>query len=78
MRILSTLSSEMKASHTNPLCRTYKAIATSTAQSGYRADLRAAAVARASALRNAQRPKKETPAQKPRGAQARKAEAKEE
>jgi large subunit ribosomal protein L28e len=53
--------------------RTYKAIATSTASSGYRPDLRAPAVARASALRRAAQPKKETPASKPRGAKARKA-----
>ena len=60
--------------HTNtPLHRTYKAVATSTASSNYRSDLRAAAVARASALRQAQRPKKEDPAAKPRGAKARKA-----
>lgn len=59
--------------------RTYKAIATSTASSGYRADLRASAVARASALRRASQPKKDAPEAKLRGAKARKAaEVKEE
>ncbi|KAL5337101.1 ribosomal L28e protein family-domain-containing protein [Aspergillus crustosus] len=51
----------------------YKGVADKTARSGYRADLRQDAVARVSALRRSQKPKKETPARKPRGAQARKA-----
>lgn len=59
--------------------RTYKAIASSTAKSGYRADLRSDAVARASAIRLSQRPKKDQPESKLRGAKARKAaEEKEE
>jgi large subunit ribosomal protein L28e len=60
-------------------CRTYKAIANTTAKAGYRPDLRADAVARASAIRQSQRAKKDTPESKPRGAKARKAaEVKEE
>ncbi|KAL4871965.1 hypothetical protein BDV12DRAFT_162771 [Aspergillus spectabilis] len=51
----------------------YKGVADKTAKSGYRADLREDAVARVSALRRSQKPKKDTPARKPRGAQARKA-----
>jgi hypothetical protein len=60
------------------LSRTYKAIASQTAKSGYRPDLRAAAVARASAIRRAQLPKKEAPAPKLRGAKAKKAVAEKE
>jgi large subunit ribosomal protein L28e len=60
------------------LPRTYKAIASQTAKSGYRPDLRAAAVARASAIRRAQLPKKEAPAPKLRGAKAKKAVAEKE
>jgi large subunit ribosomal protein L28e len=56
--------------------RIYKAIANRTAKTGYRADLREAVVARASALRQSQRPKKDTPETKARGAKARKAAAK--
>ncbi|KAL2862977.1 60S ribosomal protein L28 [Aspergillus lucknowensis] len=52
----------------------YKGVADRTAKYGYRADLREEAVARVSALRRTQKPKKDTPARKPRGAQARKAE----
>ncbi|OOQ91503.1 putative 60S ribosomal protein L28e [Penicillium brasilianum] len=55
----------------------YKGVASKTAQHGYRADVREEAVARVSAVRRSQLPKKETPASKPRGAQARKAEASE-
>ncbi|KAL2809019.1 ribosomal L28e protein family-domain-containing protein [Aspergillus granulosus] len=51
----------------------YKGVADRTAKNGYRADLREQAVARVSALRRAQKPKRDTPARKPRGAQARKA-----
>merc|ERR1712000_586115 len=47
--------------------KTYKAIVSSTAKSGYRPDLRAPAVARASAIRFSQRPKKDTPEAKVRG-----------
>jgi len=47
----------------------------STAKRGYRSDLRAEAVARASAIRKSQKPVKDTPAPKLRGAKARKAAA---
>ncbi|KAJ5202407.1 hypothetical protein N7449_004486 [Penicillium cf. viridicatum] len=52
----------------------YKGVADKTAKNNYRADLREEAVARVSAVRRSQLPKKDTPAQKPRGAKARKAE----
>ncbi|KAK0100113.1 hypothetical protein ONS95_013075 [Cadophora gregata] len=55
--------------------KTYKAIVSSTAKSGYRPDLRAPAVARASAIRFSQRPKKDIPESKVRGAKAKKAAA---
>lgn len=50
--------------------RIYKGIASHTAKQGYRADLREAAVARASAIRLSQRPKKDLPDKKPRGQKA--------
>lgn len=53
--------------------RTYKGIVSHIAKTGYRSDLRAEAVSRASHLRNAQRPKKDLPAKKLRGVQAKKA-----
>lgn len=53
--------------------RVYKGVADKTAQNGYRADLREEAVARVSAIRRSQQPKKDAPAQKPRGAKARQA-----
>ncbi|CAG7941100.1 unnamed protein product [Penicillium nalgiovense] len=52
----------------------YKGVADKTAKNNYRADLREEAVARVSAVRRSQLPKKDTPAQKPRGSKARKAE----
>ncbi|KAL9108935.1 MAG: hypothetical protein Q9227_006331 [Pyrenula ochraceoflavens] len=52
----------------------YKAIAAHTAKNNYRPDLRADALARASAIKYSQKPKKETPEKKPRGAKARKAQ----
>jgi large subunit ribosomal protein L28e len=52
------------------LCRTYKSVANLTAKSGYRGDLRKAAVARASAIKKSQRPVKETPEKKLRGKKA--------
>ncbi|KAK4197455.1 putative cytosolic 60S ribosomal protein Rpl28 [Triangularia verruculosa] len=58
--------------------KTYKAIARQVAKSGYRADLRQAAVARASALRAAQRPVKPTPEPKLRGNAAKRAAEKSE
>ncbi|KAL4877646.1 ribosomal L28e protein family-domain-containing protein [Aspergillus karnatakaensis] len=51
----------------------YKGVADKTAKGGYRADLRQDAVARVSAIRRSQKPKRDTPARKPRGAQTRKA-----
>ena len=55
--------------------RTYKTIASNTAKSGYRSDLRAHAIARASAIRKSQTPKKDAPESKVRGAKAKKAAA---
>ena len=59
--------------HTKLRCRIYRGVVNSTAKQGYRADLRQEAVARASAIRQGQRPKKETPEKKSRGAKAKKA-----
>jgi large subunit ribosomal protein L28e len=53
--------------------KTYKVVANQTAKSGYRADLRSAAVERVSAVRQAQRPVKPTPEPKLRGNKAKKA-----
>ncbi|KZL69265.1 ribosomal l28e family protein [Colletotrichum incanum] len=53
--------------------KTYSAVARQAAASGYRADLREAAVQRVSAIRRAQRPVKPTPEKKPRGVKAKKA-----
>jgi large subunit ribosomal protein L28e len=58
--------------------RTYKTIASNTAKSGYRSDLRAQAIARASAIRKSQKTPKDLPESKPRGAKARKAAAEKE
>lgn len=52
-------------------CRIYKGIVNHTAKQGYRADLRQEAVARASAVRQSLRAKKETPDKKLRGSKAR-------
>ncbi len=52
-------------------CRIYKGIVNYTAKQGYRADLRQEAVARASAIRQSHRAKKETPEKKLRGSKAR-------
>ncbi|OKO98575.1 hypothetical protein PENSUB_9251 [Penicillium subrubescens] len=57
--------------------RIYKGVASKTAQHGYRADVREEAVSRVSALRRSQKPKKDTPASKPRGARKAAAEASE-
>ena len=57
------------------LNRAYKAIASQAAKHGYRADLRQAAVARASAILRSQRPVKPEPPKKLRGAAARRAAA---
>ncbi|KKY33855.1 putative ribosomal protein l28e [Diaporthe ampelina] len=53
--------------------KTFKNIASSTAKSGYRPDLREAAIARASAIRRSQRPVKPEPERKLRGNAAKKA-----
>ncbi|CZR58981.1 related to ribosomal protein L28 [Phialocephala subalpina] len=55
--------------------KTYKGIVSSTAKSGYRSDLRLEAVARASAIRQSQTPKKDAPEKKLRGSKAKKAAA---
>lgn len=57
------------------LDRTYKGVANQVAKAGYRADLRQAAVARASAIRRSQRVAKPEPAKKLRGNAAKKAAA---
>ncbi|KAF2114867.1 60S ribosomal protein-like protein L28 [Lophiotrema nucula] len=53
----------------------YKSIASSTAKRNYRPDLRKDAVARASAIRKSNKPVKESPEPKARGAKAKKADA---
>ncbi|MCJ1481593.1 hypothetical protein MMC06_001752 [Schaereria dolodes] len=57
--------------------KVYKAIVNYTAKQGYRADLRQEAVARASALIQSNRPKKDIPEKKLRGSKAYKAADKE-
>lgn len=57
--------------------RTYKNVVNYTAKSGYRGDLRQAAVARASAIRKSQRPTKAEPEKKLRGNAAKRAAAQE-
>jgi large subunit ribosomal protein L28e len=54
--------------------RIYKNIADSVGKKSYRGDLNEVAVARASAIKNSQRPKKDTPEKKPRGVKATKQE----
>ncbi|KAI4259873.1 MAG: hypothetical protein L6R42_004329 [Xanthoria sp. 1 TBL-2021] len=58
--------------------KVYKGIVNYTAKQNYRADLRQEAVARASAIREFSRPKKDTPERKVRGAKAKKAASVEE
>ena len=58
---------------TKQVHRIYKGVVNYTAKQGYRADLRQEAVARASAIKQSQQPKKEAFEKKPRGAKARKA-----
>ncbi|KAK1236950.1 hypothetical protein MKX08_007898 [Trichoderma sp. CBMAI-0020] len=53
--------------------KTYKAVASQVAKSGYRADLREAAIERASAIRKSQLPVKADPEPKLRGKKAQKA-----
>ncbi|KAG8532060.1 uncharacterized protein KY384_003697 [Bacidia gigantensis] len=54
----------------------YKGVVNHTAKQGYRADLRQEVVARASAIKESQRPKKENPEPKLRGPKAKKSEEK--
>ncbi|KAI0406608.1 ribosomal L28e family protein [Xylaria palmicola] len=56
-----------------PARKTYVAVANQAAKNGYRADLRQAAVARASAVRSSYKEPKPTPESKPRGSKAKKA-----
>ncbi|KAI9859366.1 MAG: hypothetical protein M1813_006703 [Trichoglossum hirsutum] len=53
--------------------KSYAGIVNHTAKRGYRPDLRHEAVARASAIRQSQLPKKDLPEKKPRGVKAKKA-----
>lgn len=55
--------------------RVYKNVADAVGKGSYRGDLNKDAVARASALKNSQRPKKDAPAKKSRGKKASKTEA---
>lgn len=59
-------------SSNTPGRKIYKSVVNTTAKRGYRADLRAAAVARASAVKLSQQQKKQRAAPKPRGAAAKK------
>lgn len=61
-------------SASTPSRKLYKNIVNSTAKKGYRADLRAEAVSRASAIRASQRENKKERNSKPRGAKHRKAQ----
>ncbi|KAK4694512.1 general transcriptional corepressor TUP1, partial [Lecanoromycetidae sp. Uapishka_2] len=70
--LFATGSGDMRAR----IWRIYKGIVNYTAKQGYRADLRQEAVARASAIRESQRPKKDNPEPKLRGSKAKKAEEK--
>ena len=58
--------------------RIYKGVAGATAKNGYRGVIRDDAVSRVSAIRRSQRAKKDAPAQKLRGKQAKKAAEKSE
>ena len=63
-------------SASTPSRKLYKSVVNSTAKKGYRSDLRAEAVARASMIKRSQRERKVKERQnKPRGAKARKAAA---
>jgi len=55
--------------------KTQRSVVNSTAKRGYRTDLHKQSVARASAIRNSQRVKKDTPAPKARGTKAKAAAA---
>ncbi|KIX98024.1 uncharacterized protein Z520_06103 [Fonsecaea multimorphosa CBS 102226] len=78
-----TGSSHKPASHHNTHAygktasnrKIYKNVADAIGKRSYRGDLNRDAVARASALKDSQRPKKDTPEKKPRGLKGRKTEA---
>ncbi|EMF11966.1 60S ribosomal protein L28 [Sphaerulina musiva SO2202] len=61
-------------SASTPSRKLYTSIVNSTAKKGYRPDLRAEAVARASAIKSSQRDNKKTRVSKPRGKKAQKSE----
>jgi large subunit ribosomal protein L28e len=56
------------------LFRIYKGVADHAGKNSYRADLNRDAIARASAIKYSQKPKKDAPEKKPRGAKAKKIE----
>ncbi|KAI2469205.1 60S ribosomal protein L28 [Annulohypoxylon bovei var. microspora] len=68
-------TTEVTHSGGQPARKIYKTVANQAAKSGYRADLREAAVARVSAIRKSQKDPKPTPEPKPRGTKAKKAAA---
>ena len=78
-KLPSRINKPAKSTHTSsfaastPSRKLSKNVVNSTAKKGYRPDLRAEAVARASAVKLSQREKKDQPAPKLRGAKARKA-----
>ncbi|EXJ79633.1 ribosomal protein L28e [Capronia epimyces CBS 606.96] len=55
--------------------KVYKNIANAVGKNSYRSDLNRSAIARASAIKDSQRPKKDAPERKPRGSKASKTEA---
>lgn len=55
--------------------RVYKSVADAVGKRSYRSDLNKDAVARASAIKDSQRVKKDTPERKPRGVKGRKTES---
>ncbi|KAG9242571.1 ribosomal L28e family protein [Calycina marina] len=71
-------SASTKTTFSKSSRKTYKSVANHVAKSGYRGDLRAHAVARASAIRKSQQSVKESPAPKLRGGKAKKAAAESE
>jgi large subunit ribosomal protein L28e len=77
LQILSFYTTRPPANRTY-LYRIHVGIANNVAKNGYRADLRQAAVARASAIRKSQKPVKESPEKKLRGSKAKKAAAEKE
>ena len=59
------------------LSRIYKGVANMVGKNSYRSDINQDAVARASAIKNSQKPKRDVPAKKPRGVKAKKEAEKE-